>query len=152
MLSTVSFEIERGEAPAVMPSVDGASLAVLVEAYERAKRYEDPAGGYGGLIPAYFNYGPLDEYFAGKGRSEYWTGLKGIYLLGCACGEVGCWPLIAAVHRADETIRWDGFIQPFRRERDYGAFGPFTFARAQYEDAVQDLVFRLDLAGAKPPA
>jgi hypothetical protein len=44
----------------VTPYVDGTSLAALVEAHERAKEY-DPAGGYGGLITAYFKYGRPDE-------------------------------------------------------------------------------------------
>jgi hypothetical protein len=150
VLRTVSFEIGSGNVLAVTPHVDGASLAALVEAYERAKGY-DPAGGYGGLIPAYFNYGPLDEYFTGKDKSDYWMSLKGVYLLGCGCGEVGCWPLIASVYQKDDTIRWDGFVQPHRRERDYSGFGPYTFSRAQYEDAVKDLLIRLNSCGANSP-
>lgn len=148
MRRTVSFEIESGNVPAVTPYVDGSSLAALVEAYERAKGYK-PAGGYRGLIPAYFDYGPLDEYFTGKNQSGHWMALKGIYLLGCVCGEVGCWPLIASVHQQDDTIRWDRFVQPYRRERDYTAFGPFTFSRAQYDDALKDLLIRL---GSAPKA
>jgi hypothetical protein len=45
MLRTVSFEIEKGDVLAVTPSVDGTSLVELVEVYERAKGYLDPAGG-----------------------------------------------------------------------------------------------------------
>jgi hypothetical protein len=150
VLRTVSFEIGSQSPLAVTPYVDGASLDALVEGYERAKGY-DPAGGYGGLIAAYFNYGPLDEYFTGENKSDYWMSLKGIYLLGCSCGEVGCWPLIASVHQKADTIRWDGFVQPHRRERDYSEFGPFTFSRGQYEDAVKDLLFRLNSAGANSP-
>ena len=141
MLRTVSFEIGGGNVLAVMPYVEGASLAALVEAYERAKGYH-PAGGYGGLITAYFKRRPPVEYFTGKSESEYGRGI--IYLLGCTCGEVGCWPLIASVSQKDDTIRWDGFAQPHRRGRDYSEFGPFTFSRAQYENAVQDLLSRLD--------
>ena len=115
------------------PYVDGTSLAAMVEAYERAKGYDDPAGGYGGLIPAYFNYGSLDAYFTGNNRSDYWMKLNGIYLLGCDCGEVGCWPLIASVYQKDDTICWDRFVQPYRQERDYSKFGPFTFSRARYD-------------------
>jgi hypothetical protein len=77
--------------------------------------------------------------------------LKGIYLLGCACGEVGCWPFIASVYHKDDSISWDGFVQPYRRERDYSEFGPFTFSRVQYEDAVKDLLIRLNSAGANSP-
>jgi len=147
MLSTVSFEIGNEDVPAVTPYVDGISLAARVEAYERAKGY-DPAGGYGGLIPAYFEHGPLDAYFTGNDKSDHWMGLRGIYLLGCACGEIGCWPLIASVYRKEDQIHWDRFVQPHRPRRDYSAFGPFTFSKAQYEDAVKDLLIRLNSAGA----
>jgi hypothetical protein len=78
VLRTVSFEIvraeggaHRGDIWAVTPCVDGAPLATLVEAYERARGYH-PAGGYGGLILAYFNYGSLDEYLTVKNKSDYW--------------------------------------------------------------------------------
>ena len=97
MSKTVSFEIEDGDFVAVMPFVDGTSLAALVEIYERSKGYLDPAGGYGGLVPAYFNYGPLDQYLAGRSNTDHWASLNGIYILGCACGEVGCWPLITGL-------------------------------------------------------
>jgi hypothetical protein len=100
------------------------------------------------IDPSLFQLRPLDEYFTGKQKSDCWMSLKGIYLLGCTCGEVGCWPLIASVYQKDDTIRWDGFVQPYRRERDYSAFGPFTFSLAQYEDAVKDLLIRLNFASA----
>lgn len=147
MLRTVSFEIEKGDVFAVTPYVDGTSLVELVEVYERAKGYLDPAGGYGGLVPAYFKYGPLNEYFAGKSKSEYWENLKGIYLLGCSCREVGCWPLIASVSHQGDTVTWTGFQQPFRPKRDYSKFGPFMFSRAQYEGAVNNLMVSLDSMG-----
>jgi len=132
----------------VVPYVDGASLAALVEAYERAKGYH-PAGGCGGLITTYFKRRPPDEYFNGKSESGYGRGT--IYLLGCTCGEVGCWPLIVSVYQKDDTIRWDGFAQPHRRGRDYSEFGPFTFSRAQYENAVQDLLIRLNFGAGNSP-
>lgn len=144
MLRRVSFEIVRakGGVLAVTPCVDGVPLA-----YERAKGYH-LAGGYGGLIPENFNCGPLDEYLTGTNKSDYWMKLTGIYLLVCTCGEAGCWPLIASVCQKDDTIRWGGFVQPHRRERNHSEFGPFTFSRAQYEEGVKGLLIRLNSAGA----
>ena len=37
-------------------------------------------------------------------------------------------------------MTWTDFAQPFRRERDYTGFGPFTFDRAQYEASVEAAV------------
>jgi hypothetical protein len=139
MLRTVSFEIGCGDIPAVTPHVDGASLTALVEAYERAKEYHHP-GGYGGIPTRRFKRTLLDGY--GKNESHYGKG--NIYLLGCTCGEVGCRPLIASVYQKEDTITWDGFVRPQRRQRDYSEFGPFTFGREQYKNAVQDLLIRLN--------
>jgi hypothetical protein len=57
-------------------------------------------------------------------------------LLGCGCGEVGCSPLMARITVTDDTVTWDEFEQPTRPGWDYDGFGPFTFDRAQYEQAL----------------
>jgi hypothetical protein len=145
VLRTVSFEIVLERTPVVTPHVDRISLASLVEAYERANNYAD-GRCYGGLRPEWYKYGPLNDYFTGNVSSDHWSKKSGIYLLGCQCGEVGCWPLIASVRRAGDTFQWEQFRQPFRLQRDYSGFGPFIFDRTQYEDAVSDLVLRLESA------
>jgi hypothetical protein len=127
----------------VTPHIDGKSLATLVEAFEQASGYIDPAGGYGGLIPAYFGYGPFQDYFTGNNLPEYFRDLDGIYLLACNCGEVGCWPLIASVRHPDETFVWERFSQPHRPNRDYSAFGPFEFSRPHYLAALRELALRI---------
>ena len=92
-----------------------------------------PAGGYGGLVPAFFRYGPLDAYFLGQdqGNPDRRT-----WLLGCDCGEVGCWPLAAHIDTDDDAVVWKEFAQPHRPTWNYSGFGPFTFERASYEAAV----------------
>jgi hypothetical protein len=57
-------------------------------------------------------------------------------LLGCGCGEVGCSSLMARVTVTDDTVTWDEFEQPTRSDWDYDGFGPFTFARSEYERAL----------------
>jgi hypothetical protein len=96
-----------------------------------------PAGGvYGGLIPAFFRFGRLADHFLGR-----WPGRSGSKppLLGCQCGEWGCWPLLARIRAVADSVIWDQFEQPHRPSRDYGAFGPFTFERQQYERALDAL-------------
>jgi len=125
----ISFSIEPFEAVlAIVPKVNGIPLTELVMAFEREKGYE-PVGGYGGIIPQYFKYGPLDRYYLGLFEQDsYFSRLGRVYLLGCGdCGEVGCWPLMARVTESSESVVWDCFEQPHRRERDYSSFGPFTF-------------------------
>jgi len=146
-ISTVSFHVEKfknGIDPpwVVTPAIDGQPLTELIEAYEKARQYE-PAGSYGGLIPQYFKYGPLDRYFMGEVQAkDRWA--NGIWLLGCDCGEVGCWPLECRVRRDGEMITWEAFSQPYRQDRDYSEFGPFVFHVDQYRNTVNDLVTRLD--------
>jgi hypothetical protein len=134
--STLSFVIGTIASGAISltPSVDGVSLIELVRRFETTAGFE-PAGGYGGLIPDYFKYPPFDEYFLGKS----WTPDGPIWLLGCDCGEVGCWPLEASIDADARTVTWKGFRQPYRSGWDYSGFGPFVFERAAYEAALNDL-------------
>jgi hypothetical protein len=151
MLNTVSFQISQieGEATlAITPCVDGVPLTTLVSNFEIANGYNDPAGGYGGIVPSYYRYGPLLTYFCGKalnlGISE---SIGEIYVLGCQCGEVGCWPLKISVTSIPDGYRWSGFTQPHRPERSYDGFGPFLFDSVQYEAAVRSVVLKLKQAG-----
>lgn len=62
-----------------------------------------PAGGaYGGLVPAFYRYGPLDEHFLGKENPG--LGPK-TAVLGCQCGDVGCWPLMARMTTTGNVVR-----------------------------------------------
>lgn len=144
---TVSFVIEPlshdQPVPSIVPAVNGIRLTDLVAEFEGAHQYE-PSGGYAGLVPAYFKFGPLDEYFLGRGESPVFG--QSYYLLGCECGEVGCWPLQAKILTAEREVKWQDFRQPFRSERDYSSFGPFRFDIEQYRQAVNELAstFRIE--------
>lgn len=120
----------------VTPLLDGVSLADLIEQFESTKAME-PAGGYAGIVAWYFNFGSLEEYFLGKSTVEYWRDLGKVALLGCKCGEVGCWPLHASVTVGDGRVAWSGFEQPYRPERDYSEFGPFNFDLGTYRAALE---------------
>ena len=136
-ISKLSFSIQPFESVfAITPALNGASLTGIVSAFEREHQFE-PAGGYGGLVPQWFEYGPLDRYFFGDfEENSYFAKLGDVYLLGCQCGEVGCWPLTARITVNNESVLWDMFQQPHRRERDYSRFGPFVFELAQYRNAL----------------
>lgn len=141
-ICTLSFAVEPlsdDEAiRSVLPIVNGVRFTTLVEDFERAHRY-NPAGSYAGLVPDHFNFGPLDEYFMARATS-YFVENRRYYLLGCQCGEVGCWPLEAHIGITDGQVCWEDFRQPFREERDYSFFGPFRFDLDQYRQAVSEMV------------
>jgi hypothetical protein len=90
-LSTLSFAIyplEKGaSALSIVSLVNEVRLTLMVEEFEREHNYE-PVGGYAGLVPSAFNFGPLDRYFMAENRDEAYNKI-GYYLLGCNCGEVG---------------------------------------------------------------
>lgn len=137
----LSFSVQpfRTDVLSVTPVLNGVPLTELVSRFEGEQRFQ-PAGGYGGLIPEFFNYGSLSSYFlADFGKDSYFGRLRGIYVLGCQCGEVGCWPLISRVIQDKKSVIWDFFRQGHRPERDYSNFGPFIFAENQYRQAVNDL-------------
>ncbi|WP_405062594.1 hypothetical protein OG474_13395 [Kribbella sp. NBC_01505] len=127
----VGFELRPWEdsGTELVPLVNGVSLIELVARYERNEGLK-PADGYAGLVL----YGDLPS-----GLRAYLTGGPGTpyALLGCDCGDMGCWPLAAQIHADADTVTWDSFRQPHRPEWDYSGFGPFTFDRAQYDEALQ---------------
>ncbi|MGO8176055.1 hypothetical protein ACC764_37185 [Rhizobium ruizarguesonis] len=147
MTNVLSFKFEKtdGDAVAILPCVDGVGLDQLVATFERTNGYRDPAGGYGGLIPSHYFFGPLPSYFLGQEEPVIGDEQGEIYVLSCECGEVGCWPLVAHVRLHEDKVVWDDFSQPHRPSRKYENFGPFVFERKQYEKAVEALVRYDDL-------
>lgn len=139
-LSFLIEEFERGgTAKIVTPCVDSVPLTSLIADFEVENSWE-PAGGYAGLVPAHFRFGSLDQYFLGNPESEGFISLGKIALLGCNCGEWGCWPLMAQVTIDEQRICWSDFEQPYRRERNYSDFGPFSFNPAQYLESLCSLI------------
>ena len=146
MNDTLSFLIKPldDHGPEVLtltPAINKIPLTELIENFEREHGME-PAGGYGGIIPAFFRYGPLDRYLLGQSEDERFNSKGEYYLLACQCGEVGCWPLSARITATDKNIVWDHFVQEHRRERDYSGFGPFTFELHAYENTIAEIAAR----------
>lgn len=134
-MNELSFVVaDREGSVELVPVIDGVSLVHLVGDYESAHGMT-PSGGYAGLIPAYFNFGDLTTYYLGQNERQ-WPGTGRMWLLGCDCGEVGCWPLEVTTTIADGQVTWTDFRQPHRPTWDYAEFGPFTFEESQYRDAV----------------
>jgi hypothetical protein len=101
MTNVLSFAVVRRDkegATVITPCVDGVALTNLAEQFEQNLNMIDPTGGYGGLIPEFFRFGPLDRYFWGEAETPFFESKPGrIFVLGCQCGEVGCWPLTTKV-------------------------------------------------------
>ena len=137
--NTLSFDVladEQTGLKELRPKVDGTDFAELVEGFELASKHE-PAGGYGGIIPEIYNYGNLRDYWLGvfpDGSCRSDNG--GQYILGCECGEVGCWPLIGSIEVQGDEVIWSCFSQPFRPNRDYTGLGPFRFLLTAYTQAI----------------
>ncbi|WP_226931010.1 hypothetical protein [Parafrankia sp. CH37] len=143
-ISEVRFHVRPwGEGPEsareLLPYVDDVSLVDLVSDFEHATGHDVP-GAYAGIILDFFNFGDLASYLTGRPDSPYWAKRGVVALLGCDCGEVGCWPLEAHVVTDGDLVTWRGFIQPYRPGRDYEGFGPFVFHQHQYQRAVREAV------------
>jgi hypothetical protein len=64
-------------------------------------------------------------------------GVEGkVAVLGCVCGDVGCWPFRVRITLRDDVVIWDGFEQPHRRAWRYDELRPFVFDRTQYLSAL----------------
>lgn len=135
MGNVLSFKCELNidDAAMVTPCVDGTSLVDLVTAFEQKNGYDDPAGGYAGIVPWHFRLGPLPSYFLGAEEPVNGGEQGEIYALFCECGEAGCWPLAAHVRINENSVVWERFAQPYRPKRDYRTFGPFEFDKTSYD-------------------
>jgi hypothetical protein len=120
----------------IIPRIDGAPLTDLIDRFETDAGMQPAGNAYGGLIPRFFRFGPMEDHFHGRSTSA--MGPK-TPVLGCECGEWGCWPLMSRITVTAELVTWDSFEQPHRKARDYTAFGPFRFDRHLYDDALQTL-------------
>ena len=134
--NALDFEVVSvdGSATALVPTIDGQSLVALVAAFESQRGFE-PAGGYAGIIPSHFNFGDLTRYYEAR-EERQWPSPGHAWLLGCDCGEVGCWPLTAQIAVTPDNVTWSHFSQEHRPDWDYEGFGPFVFDREQYAGAV----------------
>jgi len=117
----------------IVPTIDGQPLLDLIDRFELDSGMRPAGDAYGGLIPAFYRYGPLDEHFLGK--KDRGLGPK-TAVLACECGEVGCWPLMAQITPTGNLVVWSDFEQPHRPTRDYTRFGPFLFDRDQYDSVL----------------
>jgi hypothetical protein len=138
VIQVLGFDLTSAPvAVSVVPTIDGIRLTEIVHDFELSKGYL-PAGAYGGLIPWFFNFGPLDQHYEGRGFCA-----PQAVVLGCECGEWGCWPLLASVTADAGSVTWSEFSQSHRPGWDYEAMGTFRFDRLQFDSAVQDLIRRL---------
>lgn len=145
MASTLAFEqqpfAEDDSVFTVVPVIDGKRLTDLIHRFERHAGMEKRDTSYAGLIPAFFRFGTADEHYLSTDKK--------IPILGCECGEWGCWPLMARTDADDQRVVWTDFEQPHRSRRDYSAFGPFSFERSAYDDALRELALRWDPSVAR---
>ena len=59
-----------------------------------------------------------------------------IAVLGCGCGDMGCWPFRVRITLREDVVVWDGFEQPHRHTWRYDELRPFVFDRTQYLSAL----------------
>jgi hypothetical protein len=86
---------------------------------------------------------PLDEladpvrHFLGEPTPQFaGASAHATPVLGCSCGIWACWPLVAVITVAPDTVTWSGFRQPHREEWGDLPMGPYVFDRSSYEAAL----------------
>ena len=121
----------------IVPLIDGESLVELVNSFEEAAGMQPAGDAYGGRVVGSFRFGPMDLHFLGLG------GGRKTAVLGCNCGEWGCWPLLTRIDAGDAVVVWDRFEQPHRPARDYSGFPALRFGRRQYDAALAGLVYEI---------
>lgn len=127
-----------GNVNTVTPYVNGTSLIELarrVELGQATKQSEpDLAGAYAGLAIGMTQLVDWKPWYLND-EPQSWFGDGDSCLLGCTCGETGCWPLTAKVAVSHDRVTWSGF-RTGHRAWDLRMLGPFTFHRDQYKAAL----------------
>ncbi len=132
----------RGEVELVL-FVDDVDLVEVLRIAELPAATEEGAptlaGSYAGL-PAWRLRAGVVGHFLGGPDSHLFCGPRDkTVLLGCNCGEPGCWPLMANVDATSRDVRWSDFEQPHRSGRwSYEGLGPIVFDRRDYERALAE--------------
>ena len=107
----VAVDVHDSAPIGIVPMIDGSSLVDLVGQYEASRGWE-PAGGDDGLVPNHY-FGDLTAYYLG---ANHVTGLglkqSRIQVLGCNCGDAGCWPLQTTIDILPTMVTWSDFSQP----------------------------------------
>ena len=138
-MDEIRFKIERTDTPAYGP-IDAVGIFVNGrDLVGMARKVELPAAARGGKAHLAGDYmgTPAGSVFwpsrslLGEPDRRYDSGR--ISVLGCACGDVGCWPLQARIVAQKDVVVWDDFVQPHRPRWDYSELGPFVFDRGAYE-------------------
>jgi hypothetical protein len=131
-------ELDSGPADVLNMYVDGSRLQDLIRPYEQpfadAEGHPSLAGQYVGLV----HPGVPAEHYIDKPVAT-WFGDGDTILLGCNCGDAGCWPLTAYVRVGRHRVVWRNF-RTGHRKWDLSEFGPFEFDRSKYEASL-DRVF-----------
>jgi hypothetical protein len=128
--------------------INGRDLVGLVRAVENPfadkEGHVSIAGAYAGLPPNDDTCPPSKHFLGQPSYANYRYDAK-TQVLGCECGEAGCWPLVCLIEAGPTRVKWSQFEQPHRtvkRTKDpwrYDELGPFEFDRSQYERALEML-------------
>ncbi len=143
VVTTIQFRIQteelgRGELLTVTPYIDEVSLVELtrrVEASAAAVHGEAKlAGNYAGLVVDGHSHDWTGWYR--NDHPQTWFNDGDSCLLGCRCGDTGCWPLTTRISLDERQVTWSHF-RTGHRSWNLSALGPFTFNRRDYDHALQ---------------
>ena len=128
----LDFPIGRADETRIF--VNGRDLTDVIREIElpfaRREGKPDLAGDYAGLPPEAVFF--PSRRLLGRPEERYADRRGKISVLGCTCGDAGCWPLLVSIEPLEDRVVWRGFEQPHRSRWGYGGLGPFVFDRARY--------------------
>ena len=122
--------------------VDDVDLVEILRSVElpdaEGEGHPSIAGGYAGLAASRLRGRLVEHYLGGPGSHMHCGPHEKTVLLSCACGEPGCWPLMARVEVTGADVRWLDFEQPHRDRSSYESLGPLVFDKDAYERVLAD--------------
>ena len=142
-MQRIEFRTVRGNpaantvVDAVVPYLGGVSLPDFLRRIERPSATRDGqpelAGNYLGLNAEHVGW-PSRHYLGEPVLS--WFGDGDTVLLGCVCGDWGCWPFTAVVTVEHDAVTWSSYRHG-HRDWDYTGLWDLVFDRTQYQEALE---------------
>jgi hypothetical protein len=145
----VEFKIEHAkkqEYHVLNIYINNENLIDILKDYEKQFGENNP-GKYDGICIYYFDDIDIIKHFMGEADKKNILNYTGkTQILGCTCGEPGCWPFLIKINISGNVIIWNEYEQPFRSKKrcgekywNYSNLKALKFNRVEYENKLKNI-------------
>jgi hypothetical protein len=124
--------VDHGTHARVRILVNGRDLRSVVCELEATTAATSGSAGPAGAYQYLSGYRFPTGLFEGRPQDADLLREDRVALMGCDCGDVGCWPFLASITQETDVVQWSEFRQPFRPGWTYDGLGSPRFDAEDY--------------------